>query len=145
MNGGRNASDIVLRGGSGRRTGVAYYPSEAARVSARLTAERMAMTAAVITLTVAQLLDLGTFVRMVGRHGIDIEANPLVSHLVSEFGLPFVAVAKIAALSVVVAVIVVLTEIRPDRPDHPRLARVVVAVAVIAGIVGGWTNAATLI
>jgi hypothetical protein len=145
MNGGRNASVIVLRGGSGRRAGVAYYPSEAARIGARRTAERMAMTAAVVTLTVAQLLDLGTFVRMVGRHGIDVEANPLVAHLVSEFGLPFVAVAKIAALSVVVAVIVVLTEIRPDRPDHPRLARVVVAVAVIAGIVGGWTNAATLI
>ena len=144
MNGGRNATDIVLRGGSGRRAGVAYYPSEASATSFRLTAERMAMTAAVVTLTVAQLLDLGTFIRMIDRHGIAAEANPFVLHLVDEFGLAFVTVAKITALSLVVAVTVVLTE-APDRQGHPRLARLVVAVAVIAGIIGGWTNAATLI
>ena len=144
MNGGRNASDIVLRGGSGRRAGVAYYPSEESSISLRRTAERMAMTAAVVTLTVAQLLDLGTFIRMIDRHGVGAEANPLVSHIVGQLGLPYVTVAKITALSVVVAVTVVLTE-SPYRRGHPRLARLVVAVAVIAGIVGGWTNAATLI
>lgn len=143
MNGGRNASDIVLRG-SGRRAGVAYYPSETSKASFRLTAERMAMTAAVVTLTVAQLLDLGTFIRMIDRHGIAAEANPFVLHLVHEFGLAFVTVSKITALSLVVAVTVVLTE-APYRRGHPRLARLVVAVAVMAGIIGGWTNAATLI
>jgi hypothetical protein len=145
MNGGREASDIVLRGGSSRRAAVAYYPSEASIVRARRTAERMVMTAAVVTLTVAQLLDLGTFIRMIDRHGIDAEANPLVSHLMSQHGLEFVAVAKIVALAVVVAVTVVLAESRPDRPAHPRLARLVVAVAVVVGLLGGWTNAATLI
>jgi lipoprotein signal peptidase len=104
----------------------------------------MAMTAAVVTLTVAQLLDLGTFIRMIERHGVSVEANPLVLHLVTNFGLAFVTVAKITALSLVVAVTVVLTE-APYRQGHPRLARLVVAVAVIAGIIGGWTNAATLI
>ena len=144
MNGGRNASDIVLRGGSSRRAGVAYYPSEASVLSLRQAAERMAMTAAVVTLTVAQLLDLGTFIRMVDRHGIAAEANPLVSHIVGQLGLPYITVAKVTALSLVVAVTVILTE-APSRRGHPRLARLVVAVAVIAGIIGGWTNAATLI
>jgi hypothetical protein len=144
MNGGRNASDIVLRGGSGRRAGVAYYPSAAAAMSIRQTAERMAITAAVVTLTVAQLLDLGTFIRMIGRHGNGAEANPLVSHLLNQYGFEFVAVTKIVALSLVVAVTVVLAGPR-EQPAHPRLAWLVVAVAVAVGIVGGWTNAVTLI
>jgi hypothetical protein len=125
---------------------VVYYPSAAFAATARQSIETMVMTAAVVTLTVAQLLDLGTFIRMIDRHGIAVEANPLVSHLVSEFGLPFVAVAKIVALSLVVAVTVVLGESTPDRRGgHPRLARLVVAVAVVVGLLGGWTNAATLI
>jgi hypothetical protein len=144
MNGGRNASDIVLRGGSSRRAGVAYYPSEAASASFRQTAERMAMTAAVVTLTVAQLLDLGTFIRMIARHGAEAEANPLVSHLLAQHGFEFVAVTKIVALSVVVAVTVVLAGTQ-DRPGRPRLAWLVVAVTVVVGIIGGWTNAVTLI
>jgi hypothetical protein len=145
MNGGRDVSDVVLRGGSSRRAAVAYYPSEAFLASGRRTAERMAMTAAVVTLTVAQLLDLGTFIRMMDRHGAAAEANPLVSHLMSQHGIEFVAVTKIVALALVVAVTVVLAQAPPDRPGHPRLARLVVAVAVVVGIVGGWTNAATLI
>jgi hypothetical protein len=144
MNGGRNASDIVLLGGSGRRAGVAYYPSEAASVSLRQTAARMAMTAAVVTLTVAQLLDLGTFIRMIDRYGAEAEANPLVSHLLAQHGFEFVAVTKIVALSLVVAVTVVLAGNR-ERPGRPRLAWLVVAVAVVVGILGGWTNAVTLI
>ena len=102
------------------------------------------MTAAVVTLTVAQLLDLGTFIRMIARHGVEVEANPLVSHLAAEYGMQFVAVTKITALSVVVAVTVVLLG-QPNGPGHPRLARTVVAIAVLAGLIGGWTNAATLI
>ena len=108
MQGGRKGSDIVLSGASGRRATVVYYPSAAFAATARQSVETMVMTAAVVTLTVAQLLDLGTFIRMIDRHGIAVEANPLVSHLVSEFGLPFVVVAKIVALSLVVAVTVVL-------------------------------------
>lgn len=108
-------------------------------------AQPRAMTLAVLTLTISQLLDLGTFVRMIDRHGVGVEANPLVSHLVNVHGLEFVAVAKIVALAVVVAVTVVLAGSPPDRAGHPRLAHLVVAVAVVVGLVGGWSNAATLI
>lgn len=144
MQGGRQRSDIVLSGASGRSATVVYCPSAAFAAAARRSVQTLVMTAAVMTLTVAQLLDLGTFIRMIARHGIEVEANPLVSHLVAEFGMQFVAVAKITALSVVVATTVVLIG-PPDKPGHPRLARIVVAVAVLAGLIGGWTNAATLI
>jgi len=98
------------------------------------------MPLVLLTVTFAQLLDLGTFARMIDAHGIAAEANPLVAGLLESHGLPFAAVAKVAALSLVVAVIVVLGE-RSDRPGHPRLARSVAGLAVIAGLVGGLTNA----
>ena len=98
----------------------------------------------VLTVTVAQLLDLGTFARMISLHGVTAEANPLVSGLLAAHGLEFAAVAKIAALSLIVAVIVVLGG-RADRPGHPRLARTIAALAVLAGLVGGLTNALAIV
>ena len=121
-----------------------WGPLARARVRER-EAQPRAMILAVLTLTISQLLDLGTFVRMIDRHGVGAEANPLVSHLVTVHGLEFVAVAKIVVLAVVVAVTVVLAESPPDRAGYPRLARLVAAVAVVVGLLGGWTNAATLI
>ena len=102
------------------------------------------MILAVLVLTIAQLLDLGTFVRMIWAHGAASEANPLVATLLLGHGLPFVAIAKIAALSFVVAAIVVLAG-RLDRPRHPRLAAAVVVAAIAAGLVGGWSNAAVIL
>ena len=100
------------------------------------------MALALATVTFAQLLDLGTFLRMVALHGIAAEANPIVVGLVVGLGVPFVAVAKIAALSLVVSVVVVLAQDRSVRQG--RVVGTVVATAVIAGIVGGWTNAEVL-
>ena len=100
--------------------------------------------AAVLAVTVAQLLDLGTFVRMVWLHGPSAEANPLVAHLLLGQGLPFVAVAKVAGLALIVASIVVLAG-RPDRPRFPRLAAFVAVAAILAGLVGGWTNTGAIL
>jgi hypothetical protein len=102
------------------------------------------MSLAVIAVTVAQLLDLGTFIRMVAVHGPASEANPLVGSLLVVYGLPLVAVAKIAALSLVVAVVVVLSG-SGDARRSPRLAAAITAIAIGAGLLGGWTNAATLL
>ena len=99
------------------------------------------MPLALLTLTVAQLFDLGTFVRMIAIHGAAAEANPLVRLVLIDDGLATLAVAKLAALSLVVAVVVVLAG-RSDGPGHARLAASVVAVAIVAGMVGGWSNAA---
>jgi VIT1/CCC1 family predicted Fe2+/Mn2+ transporter len=97
------------------------------------------MALALLTLTIAQLFDLGTFVRMIERYGSASEVNPFVHFLLSDYGLPFVVVAKIAALSLVVAVIGVLAG--RAAPEHPRLVGTVFAVAILAGLVGGWSNA----
>lgn len=102
------------------------------------------MSLAVVVVTAAQLLDLGTFVRMVALHGAAAEANPLVSHLLTGQGLPFVAVAKIAALALVVATIVVLAG-RDGAASHRRLVAMITFAAIAAGLVGGWTNAATIL
>jgi hypothetical protein len=102
------------------------------------------MPLAILVVTVAQLLDLGTFATMIGVHGLVSEANPLVAGLLASHGLEFAAVAKVAALSLVVAIIVVLAE-RTDRPGYPRLARTIAAIAVVAGLIGGLTNALVLV
>jgi hypothetical protein len=102
------------------------------------------MRFAIVVVTAAQLLDLGTFAAMINVHGAAAEANPLVVGLLLSRGLPFAAVAKVAALSLVVAIIVVLAE-RTDRPGYPRLARTIAAVAVLGGLVGGLTNALVLV
>ena len=101
------------------------------------------MSLAILAVTAAQLLDLGTFARMVSVHGSRVEANPLVHFLLTDMGLPFVAVAKLAALAVVVAVLAVLVGRDEDR--HPRIAATVVACAVLAGLIGGLSNAAVII
>jgi hypothetical protein len=99
---------------------------------------------AALVATLAQVLDLGTFVRMIQVHGPASEANPLVSGLLLNHGLPFVAVAKIVGLSLAVASIAVLAG-RAGRPSYPRLAAVVAGAAIVAGLVGGWTNASSIL
>ena len=103
------------------------------------------MSLALVVVTAAQLLDLGTFVRMIGLHGPTAEANPLVAGLLVGHGVAFVAVAKIAGLALVVATIVVLAG-RDGAPlRHGRLAAMVAVAAIVAGLVGGWTNAGSIL
>ena len=101
------------------------------------------MALAVLTLTIAQLFDLGTFIRMIERHGTAAEVNPFVHFLLTDFGLPFVAVAKIAALALVVAVIGVLAG--RAAGGHPRLVATVFSVAIVAGLIGGLSNARVIL
>ena len=114
------------------------------RVPAPSDRHRSGMILAAVAATLAQLLDLSTFARMVIERGSAAEANPFVATLLADHGLAFVAVTKIAALALVVGVIAVLA--RRDQPHgHPRLALVVAACAVAAGLLGGWTNVAVIV
>ena len=100
------------------------------------------LTLAVLTLTSAQLLDLGTFVTMVRRVGLGSELNPVVVGLIGGYGLPMAAIAKVALIALVVAIALVLTR-RAGRVD--RLAGGAILVAgIVAGIVGGVTNVLTM-
>jgi len=101
------------------------------------------MALALLTLTIAQLFDLGTFIRMVNVHGSAAEANPVVQVLLADFGLRFVVVAKIAALSLVVAVVGVLAG--RASVGHPRTVAGVITVAIVAGLIGGVSNARVIL
>ena len=97
---------------------------------------------AIATLTLAQLLDLGTFLAMVRRVGLGGEANPIVSSLVADYGLPIAAIAKVALLAFVIAVSVVLTS--RSRRFERAIGVAVIAFAILAGVVGGGSNVLTM-
>jgi hypothetical protein len=92
------------------------------------------------TLLAAQLFDFGTFVLMVGRHGIAAEVNPLVAHGFEAHGLWILALAKMAVIVLVGAIIALL-----GRDDSPRrvnrgMATAIALLAVGGGLAGGISN-----
>jgi hypothetical protein len=88
----------------------------------------------------AQLFDFGTFTIMVERHGIRAEANPIVASGFAAFGLPVVALLKIALVILIGSVVVLLGREGPGHRPAPRLAAIVTVFAFAAGIVGGLSN-----
>ena len=94
------------------------------------------------TLFLAQAFDLSTFIVMVSRHGLDAEANPLVSDLFYSLGLPAVVAAKFA-LVVAIAALAVASSARGRRGIWSVIGGVPLALAIAAGLIGGITNAAT--
>jgi hypothetical protein len=101
------------------------------------------LVAAVLTMSVAQLLDLATFIEMMRRVGPAGEANPLVAILFVTYGLPIVAIAKVALVAFVSAVVGALA-VRPASRLAIPVTVVVLAVAIAAGLVGGATNTAAI-
>ena len=96
------------------------------------------LVVAVLTMSAAQLFDLGTFVTMVGRVGPAAEANPLVGLLFGMYGFPMVAIAKVAMLSLVTAIGAILVARRP------KLAAGLIAIAIVVGLLGGLSNSAAI-
>jgi hypothetical protein len=98
---------------------------------------------AVVTMSVAQLLDLATFVLMMQRVGLSAEANPLVAAMFGAYGMPVLAIVKVALLALVTAVVAVITT-PTMRRAQAALIVVVLALAITAGVVGGATNTAAI-
>jgi hypothetical protein len=88
-------------------------------------------------LIVAHLADYLTFVVMITRHGLDSEANPIVSTLAQEHGFLVLTIAKTAAVLLVASTFLVVGRTRP------RMAAGVLGVGVFVGGLGALTNAAT--
>jgi hypothetical protein len=88
----------------------------------------------------AQFFDLGTFTRMVGRHGIEAELNPIVAQGFDTFGLPLVVLAKFFLVLLVGSTVYILATGGPRRRPSPILATVVTLMAVAAGLIGGLSN-----
>jgi hypothetical protein len=111
-------------------------------MTARQTVSMPLLTFAVATMTLAQLLDLGTFIAMVKRIGLGSEANPMVASLISDYGLPMAAIAKIALIALVVAVTLVLSR-RSGRVER-LLGAAVITLAIVGGVIGGGSNVLTM-
>jgi hypothetical protein len=96
----------------------------------------------VMTLFLAQTLDLATFSVMVARHGAGAEANPIVSDLFDSFGMPAVVIVKLVLITVV-SCLALGASGHGNRRLWAMVGGLPLAVAIAAGIIGGITNAAT--
>ena len=107
------------------------------------------LVAAVLTMSVAQLLDLATFALMMNRVGPAAEANPLVAAMYGGLGLPVVAIAKVALLALVSAILAMLARVAllAGSTSHRMTTALIVgilAIGIAAGLVGGATNTAAI-
>jgi hypothetical protein len=108
-----------------------------------------ALAAAVLTMSVAQLLDLATFALMINRVGIAAEANPLVAVLYGGYGLPVVAIAKVTLLALVTAIVAMLARVAllagsSTQRMTTALLVGILAIGIAAGLVGGASNTAAI-
>jgi hypothetical protein len=98
----------------------------------------------VATLVLAQSFDLATFGVMVARHGARAEANPIVIELYDSLGMSAVIIAKLALVLLVGALFVAAAS-RERRGVWSLVGGLPLALAITAGLVGGITNASTLL
>jgi hypothetical protein len=96
------------------------------------------------TLALAQAFDLATFVVMVGRHGAGAEANPFVNDLFGAYGMTAVVLAKLA-LVLLIGALCVASSARGSRGVWSVIGGLPLALAIAAGLIGGITNAGTLL
>ena len=94
----------------------------------------------IAALLAAQLFDFGTFTLMIGRHGIVAEVNPIVAQGFDSYGMPILALSKVALIVLLGSIIVLLARDVPSRRPIPGLAATITLLAVIAGLVGGISN-----
>ena len=96
------------------------------------------------TLVVAQAFDLATFQWMVRRHGLHAEVNPIVQDLFARSGW-FAVIGVKVALVVLISSLFVAGWYRRDRYTRFFGGGMPMGLAIVAGLVGGITNAATIL
>lgn len=96
------------------------------------------MAPILLPLVVAHMFDLSTFVVMVVHHGLAAEANPVVAAIADQLGLIALVAGKLALVVYLAAAVLVIAARRP------RLAAVLLLVGTAAGLLGGFSNVATL-
>lgn len=110
------------------------------------------MALRLVTLFLAQALDLWTFALMVARYGIVAEANPLVANLFSSVGLPALVAGKLALIVAIGALVIAGAAFaEPTRTGHVSVRTwavvrgVPLALAIAAGLIGAITNTANIL
>jgi hypothetical protein len=96
-----------------------------------------------MTMIAAQLFDLGTFVTMIRRLGPASETNPFVVDALANHGLPGLVVGKAVLMLFIVALTMVLGR-RSSLADR-RVTAIVLGVSIVAGLIGGGSNALTMV
>lgn len=97
-----------------------------------------------LTLFAAQGFDFATFNAMVARQGASAEANPLVQGLFVNMG-PLAVVGAKLALIVLIAALAVAATARGRQGTWRAVGGLPLALAITAGLIGGITNAATIL
>lgn len=90
-------------------------------------------------LAIAHAFDYVSFLAMVARYGLAAELNPLVVLIAQNVSLPGLTVAKIATVVLAASAALIVARRRP------RIALVVMTLGVAAGMMGGFSNTATLV
>jgi hypothetical protein len=98
-----------------------------------------------LTLFAAQGLDFATFNTMVATQGPSSEANPLVHGMLVALGTPAVAFVKVALIGLVIALGVAAAARGKQGIIWSAVGGLPLALAIAAGIIGGITNAATIL
>lgn len=88
---------------------------------------------------IAHFFDYSTFTVMVGAHGIDAEANPVVSWLYTNGGMPVVTLFKVGGVAFATGIAVYLWSIH-----KALLAGWVFGVGIITGTIATYTNLLTI-
>jgi hypothetical protein len=132
--------------GSGQRFAVGSQDQNVtAAKPLKLTPSSLPMALSVLRLRLAallaaQLFDYATFTVMVGHHGIEAEANPVVARGFIAFGLPLVAAGKGALIVFLGSVLVILARAWSSGMAIRRIATLVALLAVAGGMAGGVSN-----
>jgi hypothetical protein len=98
----------------------------------------MPQLVAFAALAFAQLFDYTSFLLMIDRHGLSAEANPIVVLLAQEVGLPGLTLAKLGTVAFAAVLTIVIA------PRRRKLAMGLLIFGVGAGLLGGFSNIATL-
>ena len=99
---------------------------------------------ALSTLVLSQTLDLGTFQWMVRQHGRTAELNPIVLGLHDSFGMIALVAVKVA-LIVLIGSLFVAAWSRQHGINKVVTGALPLAFAIVGGLIGGITNAATIL
>ncbi len=98
------------------------------------------MVLALLTMILAQALDLTTFVLMVARRTAAAEANPMVAGLLGTVGVPGLVFAKVAIV-LLVGALGLLVLAKGWRGRQAMAGVLPMGAAIVAGLIGGLTNA----
>ena len=102
------------------------------------------MALRLITLVLAQALDLATFWVMIRSVGAAAEANPLVADLFTTLGAPAVVLAKVL-LIVLVGSLGVAAATQAGSRTWRVVGGLPLALAIALGLIGGITNASVIL